>query len=271
MLSFLLRFFLSKAFWINAVIAFAVLFFAGKWTLGYLEDFTLHGESITVPDFKGVKIEKLEEFLADTPLQYLIIDSVYKTKSPRGCVYDQDPAAGTKVKKGRKVYLTVNAKMPLKVALPDLTDVTLRQATAILEYYGLRVGNKKYIPDQCFNCVLRVEIEGNKVDSGMMVEKNTSIDLILGQGQSSDVVQIPDLYGKTLSEAQELLTPIALNFLAVNYDGCKTSVDSASARVLRQVPVYEKDVAINLGSTINVWLTCDPSKVKIAAPDSTEL
>lgn len=238
--------------------------------LGYLDRYTLHGETITVPDFTGKKIEQLDEFISGSKMQYIIIDSVYKTDKPRGTVVDQDPSAESPVKEGRKIYLTVNAKLPMRVALPDLTDVTLRQATAILEYYGLKVGNKKYIPDQCFNCVLRMEIKGNKAEAGTTVEKNTTVDLILGQGQSAELVQIPALYGKTSSEVEQLLTSIALNFLAVNYEDCTTKDDSSSARVLKQSPEYEKDVSINLGSTINVWFTCDKDKVKVAETDTTE-
>ena len=158
----------------------------------------------------------------------------------------------------------------MRVALPDLTDVTLRQATAILEYYGLKAGNKKYIPEQCFNCVLRMEINGNKVDAGTLVEKNTTVDLILGQGESTELVPIPDLYGKTGIEVEGALTSMALNFLAVNYEDCNTKVDSETARVFRQAPEYEKNVSIHLGSAINVWFTCIKGKVKIADADTTE-
>jgi eukaryotic-like serine/threonine-protein kinase len=268
MLSSVFRFIFSKAFWINAVIAAVLVFFAAKWMLGYLDKYTLHGETTEVPDFTGKKIEDLDDFISGSKIQYIIIDSVYKTDKPRGTVIDQDPLPGSQVKEGRKIYLTVNAKLPLRVSLPDMTDVTLRQATAILEYYGLKVGNKKYIPDQCFNCVLRMEIRGHRADAGTLVEKNTTVDLVLGQGQSSELVQIPDLYGKTSSEINEQLTSIALNFMAVSYENCATGEDSSAARAFRQSPPYEKDVSINLGSTINVWFTCDKNKVKVAEPDT---
>ncbi len=270
MLSTLFRFIFSKAFWINSLFAAVLLFFGARWMLGYLDKFTLHGETLPVPDFTGKKIEQLDEVVSGTKLQYIIVDSVYKTDKPRGSVVDQNPVAGSAVKEGRKIYLTVNARLPMRVALPDLTDVTLRQATAILEYYGLRVGNKKYIPDQCFNCVLRMEIKGNKTEPGTMVEKNSIVDLVLGQGQSNELVPIPDLYGKTGSEVSVFLTSMALNFFGVSYEGCSTREDSASALVIRQSPAFEQNVSINLGSTIQVWLTCDKEKIKIEVPDSAE-
>lgn len=250
------RFVFSKAFWLNAVIAGALLFFAGKKMLAYLNDYTLHGQSIEVPDFRKIKIENLDEFVANKKVQYIIIDSVHIPDKPKGVVIEQDPPPNSLVKEGRKIYLTVNAKMPLRVALPDLTDVTLRQATAMLEYYGLKIGNKKYIPDQCFNCVLRMEINGQKANAGEMVEKNSVIDLVLGQGQSSDLAQIPDLMGKTQSEMEIFLSSVSLNYFVVSYENCKTKDDSANAKVVKQSPPFEKDVAINLGSTINVWFSC---------------
>lgn len=253
MLSFVFRFFISKAFWINAVVAAVLLFFGAQWTLGYLDNYTLHGASISVPDFSGQKIEELDNFISGHKIQYFIMDSVYKTDKKRGTVVDQDPVPGANVKEGRKIYLTVNAKLPMRVALPDLTDVTLRQATAILEYYGLKTGNKKYVPEQCFNCVLRMEIKGANAEPGMMVEKNTTIDLILGQGQSTELVPIPDLLGKTESEVNEILKSLALNFLAVDFEGCFTQEDSVTAQAFKQSPLYEKDVSINMGSEMRVW------------------
>ncbi len=267
MLSKIFHFIFSKAFWLNLVIAGLFLFFAGKKLLAYLDEITLHGQTIIVPDFRKMKIEKLDEFVADKKIQYIIIDSVYMADKPKGAVTEQDPPANSQVKEGRKIYLTVNAKTALRVALPDLADVTLRQATAILEYYGLRIGNKKYIPDQCFNCVLRMEMNGTKAESGAMIEKNSVIDLVLGQGQSTDLAPIPDLYGKTLSEVEMLLSSASLNYLAVSYENCKTKEDSLAARILRQSPHFEKDVAINLGSTINVWLG-NASQIKITQNDS---
>jgi eukaryotic-like serine/threonine-protein kinase len=59
----LLNFFKSKIFWINTAIAVAVFFIAITITMNWLDSYTQHGETITVPDLKGMSMEQVERQL----------------------------------------------------------------------------------------------------------------------------------------------------------------------------------------------------------------
>ncbi len=72
-------------------------------------------------------------------MRYQVIDSVYTSLVPRGCVAEQNPKPGFKVKKWRNIALTINAFSPEMVAMPNLVDLPLRQAIALIE--ELRTGN----------------------------------------------------------------------------------------------------------------------------------
>ena len=69
-------------------------------------------------------------------------------------VLRQYPRAGTRVKKGRKVFLTLNTSTPPTVSMPNLIDSSLRNAHILLQSQGLLLGKVKYTPDIAQNAVL---------------------------------------------------------------------------------------------------------------------
>ena len=52
----------------------------------------------------------------------------------------QDPNPGQLVKKGRKIYLSVSTVNPPQVEMPNLIDLSLRQAENMLKTNNLRLG-----------------------------------------------------------------------------------------------------------------------------------
>ena len=77
-----------------AVILVAVLIL----TLVWLNFYTRHGQARAVPDFIGLNMEQTINLAKKSKLKYQIADSVYTTAVPRGCVAEQNPKPGFKVK-----------------------------------------------------------------------------------------------------------------------------------------------------------------------------
>jgi beta-lactam-binding protein with PASTA domain len=217
-------------------------------SLRFLDIYTHHGQSIVVPDFKGLHQNELDEYAKDNNLKYVIIDSIFDFSLEKGAVVMQDPAAGTKVKRNRKVYLTVVAQKPEQVPVPDLVDLTLRQATAMLESYGLKVGKLQYVPDIAKNAVLKQKYEGHIIEEGARIDKGSKIDLVLGQGTKNEKTEVPEIIGMKQSAAIRLLKANSLNVgTEVFEDGPDTSV----SRIFRLEPV-ERTV-VTMGTAINLW------------------
>jgi beta-lactam-binding protein with PASTA domain len=108
----IIEFFKSKIFLINLAIAAAVMAAIFGFTYKWLDNYTKHGESIVVPDLKGMKAKQLDSMISDLHLNYAIIDSIYFTDKPQGVIIEQDPLPGSKVKENRTVYLTINSGIP---------------------------------------------------------------------------------------------------------------------------------------------------------------
>lgn len=219
----------------------------------WLGAYTNHGDTVEVPDFKGLKLAKAAELAAESDLLVEVSDSsVFILDKAPGVIIDQDPSPREAVKFGRKVYLTITRTVPPQVKIPNLIDVSKRQAEAILYSYGLKSGRVEYKPDLAKDVVLSVSFRGKTLSPGDEVPKGSSLDLSLGDGLGNTEVNIPTLTGLTLEEALFVirgsgLLPGRLEFL-------KVPSDSMSAKVVSQTPQPGDTVLVKQGDVIHLVL-----------------
>lgn len=258
----IIRFILSKYFWINLAIAIAVVAALLYATTKVLDSYTKHGEFIEVPDLNNYSISEAEEMLTEVKLRAMVLDSSeYNPDYPRGAVVDQYPSAGSKVKEDREIKLTVNPRVARKYELPDLIGETKRAAEAKLRSYGFRLGELEYRPHIAKDEVLGMKVNGKEVEPKTKLVKRTVIDLVLGQGRSDTKVAIPPVVGITLDEASERIKSFSLNVGAVTYD--EEVQDSTKCMVYRQSPAATNSAVIRMGSDVDIWLTDDNTKIPI--------
>lgn len=248
----LLNFFKSKIFWINIAIAVAVFFIVVTITMNWLDSYTQHGETITVPDLRGMSMEQVERQLKSKNLQFAILDSLFEKDKAPASVLDQNPKPETKVKENRTIYLTVNAYNPPKFKMPKLIDKSLRQAQIELESYGLVVGQLTYVPDMAQNAVLKQLVDGKDIKPGDLIAKGTAVDLVLGDGLGNTQVEVPFLLNLSLNEAKFVLTASSLNIGAVVYTGGVS--DTSKAVVVRQIPPVTSSRMLTMGESIDIFL-----------------
>mgnify|MGYP001766533915 CR=1 FL=1 len=159
------EFIFSKSFLKNLGLAILIVVGVIMILLLWLNIYTRHGQSRTVPDFYGLSLEQTEKLAKKSRVKFQVIDSVYTSLVSKGCIAEQNPKPGFKVKKWRNVSLIINAFHPEMVAMPDLIDLPLRQAIAVIEGAGLTVGTKRYKADQSVNMVLEQYFNGKKVEA----------------------------------------------------------------------------------------------------------
>jgi beta-lactam-binding protein with PASTA domain len=182
MLTKLSGFIKSRVFLTQLLIAVLAVFLLLFSTDTILRSVTHHGENIIVPNLHGLKMSQAEKYLNEKSLLYKIVDSLYDMSQPAGTIMDQDPAENSRVKKGRTIYLTINSVKPPKVKMPNLVDVSYRQAEAILQTFGLKVGRLIYKPDLAENAVLDQYYRNAPIKAGTEIYKGSEIDLVLGNG-----------------------------------------------------------------------------------------
>ena len=155
------------------------------------------------------------------------------------------------MKRNRNIYLTINSLKVRKVNLPDVFDLTLRQAVSTLQNNGLKVGKLEYQADIATNKVLSFKVNGIKIDVGQELYYGTTIDLVVGQGISSEKVTIPNLIGLSRVEANIILKSTSLN-IGMEYFYNDIS-DSNMAIIYSQYPEYGENKEISIGSLIDLY------------------
>ncbi|MBL7926259.1 MAG: PASTA domain-containing protein [Bacteroidia bacterium] len=248
------QFLKSRTFFINILLAVVLLIFLLAFVYKWLNGYTRHGETLTVPDLRGQQIKNLDRFLEFKNLNYHIADSsIFDPTLPPGTVIEQDPKPAEKVKENRTIYISITRSIAPEIKMPDLIDVSYRQAEAILHSYGLKVGEIIYKPDLAKNAVLSMQIKGYTLKPSDVISKGSTIDLVLGDGYGNTQVEVPNLYNFTLNEALFILKGSALNAGRIEYDG--TVLDTLAARIYRQTPAYGDSVFISQGQIIDLFLT----------------
>ncbi len=254
------NFIFSKLFLKNLIFAIlvAIVFLFGSFFS--LNVITHHGEGLSVPDFTGMSIRQVAKEASNKNLKFEIIDSVFNAPGKKGTVIAQIPPPDFKVKEGRTILLTVKTFNPQRIPMPDFTGVSLIQAKADIETFGLKIGKLKYIPDIATNNVLEQMFQGKPISAGTLIEKNSVIDLVLGLGKSNKITIVPDFRGLNYDDASENAANSSLNIGVLIYDQTvETSQDSINALIWKQSP--GTNTQITIGSPIDVWLTLDMNKL----------
>ena len=263
------------AFWkrnlirVGKFVGFYLIVFIALAT--FLRFYTHHGHTISVPDFKGLKMSRALQIAKHEDLQLQIIDSTFIDYMPKGCIVDQNPRPGTHVKKNRTIFITTNAFNRAKVTVPKVVGLSYRQGKATLEMNGLHVGQLVYKPDFAKNNILKQMFEGKEITEGTLIDKGSSIDLVLGDGHETNMIPLPDLKGLTQFEAPNELNNAYLNIGKVVIEDANTPADSMNARVFRQEPAYfGTGSRATLGGRVDIWLRPD-SKTETEIGESINL
>jgi beta-lactam-binding protein with PASTA domain len=235
------------------LIAAGLIFFV----ISYLGNFTHHGEKLPVPNVIGKKVEDLEALITEEGFEYIINDSVFDNKKPKGIVVDQSPSPESFVKEGRTMYITINARTKKKITIKEsVKDLSLRSAMSILQSYGVKVKvtNKPSTPA---GVVLGLNYMGKKIIPGeTLIDEGDMVELIVSGSSKASIYY--EQFSGTLKEASNraeslgfLVEPIQMGNL------CKTETDSMGAFVVRQIPEYKNGMMLKPGTPVQLFFTCD--------------
>ena len=245
----------------NVLALFLIGFFILYGTFVVLRHYTNHGEAIPVPDVRGLTLSEAAVILQANGMRWHMVDSVYVSSYRPGAVVNQNPEPLSRVKRNRNVFLIINALVPERVNMPNVVGVSYRQARSTLEQHGLAIGRLTYVPYMYENFVLRQLYNGQEIRRGTEIVKGSEIELVIGRGLSAERTLVPSVIGNTHIEARDELTKYSLNFGVIIYDNTvTTSADSIRAFIFQQRPAANPNTTLQLGSSVDVWLTVDESR-----------
>ena len=240
---------LAAAFIIVLIISASVL----------LRVVTKHGKTVTAPDFTNLTVAEAQELAHSSHVSVKVVDSVFVRRLSGGVVYRQLPKAGSKVKEGRSIFLTINSVVPRKVVMPNLYGYSVTEARSELQNRGLNMGYLNYVRDIATNTVLEQMVDGVEVKAGDLVVSGSTVDLTVAVASEDNRTEVPRVIGMKYVSAVDALHDKFLNVGTVRFDpDIRTYADSVIAVVYKQEGL---GASRSLGSRIGLTLTLDTSKL----------
>ena len=97
-----------------------------------------------------------------------MIDSVFSKDVAPGSIVELVPGVGSKVKEGRIVFVTINALTSQMAVIPEVEDLSFRQAYALLRARGFSSVEIEYVPGDYKDLAMGVELNGRTLLKGDM-------------------------------------------------------------------------------------------------------
>lgn len=167
------------------IILGASLVYGALWGIDY---YTNHGVEVSVPNLHGMQQSVAERRLKACGLNCAVSDSGFVRNQPPGTVLEQSLVAGTKVKPGRIIYITINSGNMPTILLPDLADnSSLREAQTKLTSIGFKLAPVEYINGEK-DWVYEVKCNGRNVSAGTRIPVDSPITLVVGNGNYSESI-----------------------------------------------------------------------------------
>ncbi len=159
----ILKSIINNIFFKNLGLAALILILLITCVLWWLSSYTLHGEAVIVPDVKGLQMESAIPFLKKAQLRYEVVDSMHVKNAQPGSIVDLIPRPGSKVKLNRIIFITINSSSTETFSMPEVKDLSQRQALAILKAAGFENINIELIPSLHKDLVMGIEFKGREI------------------------------------------------------------------------------------------------------------
>ncbi|MFH1006954.1 MAG: PASTA domain-containing protein [Candidatus Latescibacterota bacterium] len=204
---------------------------------------TRQGQEIEVPDVTELSVEMGEGRLEKAGLELVLEGAQNDPDVPPGHIISQMPEAYSLVKKGRRIYALVS-KGGERHEMIEVSGGSVRQARLLLRQRGFEVGN---VVEAASHRVPEGVVIAQQPKPGEFIEQGTLVTLVVSAGRKGIGLVMPDLVGKGIGEAQQVVTEMGLRWGDVEK---RTSVEVLPNTVLEQNP--ETGVGIVEGEKVTV-------------------
>lgn len=192
---------LKNPFVINLILMVVVSGVLILGVLKWLDIYTYHNKAVIVPDIKGLNLDEAALFIKNSGLRYNVIDSVFSKDVAPGSIVELIPSPGSKVKEGRILFITINATESQTAEIPEVEDISVRQAYALLKSRGFNNIETKYVPGDYKDLALGLELNGKPLIPGERVLLTAPLLLKVSSGEA-------EILTDSLSVELEAVTPV---------------------------------------------------------------
>lgn len=173
-------------------------------------------KEIEVPNLVGRVYDEVVEEYSKQGIEIIKDKVEYSSEQPEGSVISQTPEKGTKTKdKKIKVVVSKGQKM---VEVPDVTGKDIKVATYELEdTLGFKIEREDVVSEKVASGI----IISQDAKKGETLPYGSTIKLQVSKGDGKETVVVPNVLGKTETDAKNALEALGLT-VSVKYSEDKT-------------------------------------------------
>ncbi len=198
----------SKTFAVILLILFLILWLIDSCVMPpYVHSIA----TIKVPNITGLSLKKADDIVKNSKLRVADVREVYNETVPKGYIISQLPFAGSEVREGRRLYITVSRGIE-KITVPYVIGKLERVAWIDIMRLGFNIGNIEYVErdDKPDGVVL-----AQYPHYGVNLPYGATINLIVSQAPPEAEISLfeGDI---TLQEARNLASQNSLILIVIN-------------------------------------------------------
>ena len=224
-------------------------------------DTSTAGERVTVPD-----LSKMTEDEAKATLKKLRLGVNVQTGTsddvPEGQVYDQSPAAGTKVDVHTQVTINISSGKE-KFSLDDVTGMQYQQAQAQLENDGLVVSLEFDYSDSVGSDM----VISTSPEAGSQVVKGDTITITASKGKETKTTIVPNLLGHNIDDAIQMIKDAGLTYNGKSSDYSDSySENQVMNKSISAGKTVDEGTTISLTVSLGSRVTSYSASIPIESP-----
>lgn len=195
---------------VAVTIGVLLLILLGK-ALGIFSDKANKVQFTTVPVVNNMVSSEAQKYLEN---HKFTVETIYEDSEtvPSNRVIRTEPSAGSNVEEGSKVTMVISAVKDTGVKIPDVVNMTEAEATAKLENDGFKVTKTTEKSDT----VPKGKVISQSPEAGSSGSFESLVTLTISDGTGKEKSKMPDLTGKTVEEATELVESVGMKVSSIN-------------------------------------------------------
>jgi len=195
---------------VAVTIGVLLLVLLGK-ALGIFSDKEEKVQFTTVPVVNNMVASEAQKYLEN---HKFTVETVYEESEsvPSNRVIRTEPSAGSNVEEGSKVTMVISEDKETGVKIPDVTNMTEAEATAKLENDGFKVTKNTEKSDT----VQKGKVISQNPEAGSFGSLESLVTLVISEGSGKEKSKMPDLTGKTVEEATELVEGVGMKVSSID-------------------------------------------------------
>lgn len=221
---------------------------------------------VTLPDVVGKTIKEASDLLDEKKISYTYKGDSYSSK-PKDTVIrvtmdGNEISEGTEIPEGKTIVFYYSTGENA-VTVPDVTGSTKSKAISTLTNNGISESNIN-VKEEYSNSVESGCVISTSPSAGEKMSKSDSITVVVSKGKEIVKVAVPNLEGKTKSEAKTELEKVGLKRGEITYDYSDTI---EKGKVMGQGTAAGSE--LEEGSSVSIVISNGPKATPTPSPTET--